>query len=239
MRKISIALALALVASPVIAGDKEIVRIERLAKQGNMDAEYRLGLAYRDGTTGKRVDPKKAQAWIGKAAQHGHQDAQALYGIMLYQSDMKSQSEYWLKVAATNGDAKSQYILGLEYWNGGIVEKDSTAAERFLKMASDQGLEPAQTAYNEVYGILHPAPRKPQFTTGQYLVQLGIFNTEGQAQAAWNRLVDRVDFEGREPKVDKVPLGYALRVYDYPQAAGRLVCKNVKAIGVDCYSRRQ
>lgn len=239
MKKISIAIALALVATPAFAGDKEIARIERLAKQGNMDAEYRLGLVYRDGTNGKRADPKKALAWIGKAAQHGHQDAQALYGLMLYQSDDKSQSEYWLKVAATNGDAKSQYILGLEYWNGGIVEKDPTAAERFLKLAGDQGLEPAQTAYNQVYDILHPAPPPPVYATGQYLVQLGIFNTESQAMSRWNQMVDRVDFESREPKIDKVPLGYALRIYNYPQEGGRKACRAVKAAGWDCYTRRQ
>lgn len=246
--KAAVAIALLCVSTSAIAKSREFSDMERLARRGDMDAEYRIGLAYRTGTDDVRVNPERALDWIRRAAQQGHPGAIALYGLMLYEGDMKEQSEYWLKMAATNGDARSQYVLGLEYWNGGIVEKDPQAAVYFLKRASDQGLEPAQKAYSEVMEILHPAPvietqvvelddTLAGRVSGNYYIQLGAFSVQSNATAYWNQIKTQISFGGHEMRIDDQRLHF-LRVYGYQAAQARNICNQIKSLGKDCLVNR-
>ena len=54
---------------------------EDLAKKGDIDAQYNLGVMYREGG-GVRQDHKKAIEWTEKAANQGDVDAQYNLGIM-------------------------------------------------------------------------------------------------------------------------------------------------------------
>ena len=46
------------------------------AEQGDVMAQYNLGVMYYEGT-GIKIDRKKAKEWLRKAAAQGHQEAQA------------------------------------------------------------------------------------------------------------------------------------------------------------------
>ncbi len=50
----------------------------------------------------------------------------------------------WLRLAAENGNAWSQYNLGLSYQNGEGVPRDIRSAASWYKAASDQGYDSAQ-----------------------------------------------------------------------------------------------
>lgn len=48
-----------------------------------------------------------------------------------------------LRLSAAHGDAESQYELALVYLKGNGVEPDPVLARRWLRMAAQQGHEPA------------------------------------------------------------------------------------------------
>ena len=62
-----------------------------------------------------------------------------------------------LRQRAEEGDAKSQYNLGISYQNGHGVDKDMAEAVKWYRKAADQGLAPAQynlgVCYRNGYGV--------------------------------------------------------------------------------------
>lgn len=61
---------------------------------------------------------------------------------------------------AKNGDAQAQYEAGMHLLSRSglrpIERSDAEAAEKFFKMAADQGHAEASGAYRAVYEKLHP-----------------------------------------------------------------------------------
>ena len=79
---------------------------KRLAEQGHAQAQYNLGLLYRNGE-GTLTDKKKAFYWFTQAAEQGDAYAQHKLGILYYvgegtSADMK-QAACWIKKAYENG----------------------------------------------------------------------------------------------------------------------------------------
>src|SRR5689334_16708263 len=56
-----------------------------LAEKGDPDAQFNLGQAYKLGR-GVASDLKIAQGWYEKAAEQGHEEAQANLGLLLFQT---------------------------------------------------------------------------------------------------------------------------------------------------------
>ena len=67
-----------------------------LADQGDPDAQYNLGQAYKMGR-GVPADLSIAQTWYEKAAQQGHPQAAANLGLILFQNGEKQRAIPWLK----------------------------------------------------------------------------------------------------------------------------------------------
>ena len=85
-----------------------------LAENGNVDAQYTLGIRYLKGD-GSRKNPQKAVKWIRKAAEQDHAGAQYQLGIM-YRDGIgvpKSENEAvkWLRLASSWGINKAQRDL--------------------------------------------------------------------------------------------------------------------------------
>ena len=76
------------------------------------------------------------------------------------------------RIAAEQGHAESQFLLGNAYENGHVVMKDLKKALDWYKRAMDQGHIEAKTGYERVYNILafhNEAPQKEtarQFSFG-------------------------------------------------------------------------
>src|SRR3954451_20999761 len=70
-----------------------------LAEQGDADAQFNLGQAYRLGR-GVPIDLGAAQIWFERAAAKGHVDAQTTLGLLLFQNGNHTGAVRWLKAAS-------------------------------------------------------------------------------------------------------------------------------------------
>ncbi|MET0923356.1 MAG: tetratricopeptide repeat protein, partial [Xanthobacteraceae bacterium] len=115
------------------------------ANQGNADAQFNLGQAYKLGR-GVPADLKQAEYWYGKAAWQGHEQAEASYGLALFSNGKRSEALTWLQRAVKRGDPRAQYVLGTMYFNGDVVAKDWVRAYALVTRSSQSGLNEASTA---------------------------------------------------------------------------------------------
>lgn len=103
---------------PLIEENSEIVKLKRLAEQGNAEAQYKLGLMY---DMGKDVDQdyNKAFEWYEKSANQGLASSQSKLGSMyrygkgVEVNHAKASEWYWK--AFKQGDEEAHYQLGTIY----------------------------------------------------------------------------------------------------------------------------
>ena len=99
-----------------------------LAAQGQPDAQYNLGVMYREGH-GVPQDYGEALKWLRLAAVQGHVEAQANLGVM-YAMGLGVPQDYteavkWYRLAAEQGDPGAQHNLGAMYFHGcGVPQND-------------------------------------------------------------------------------------------------------------------
>lgn len=126
----------------------------QLAEQGNVDAQFQLGLIYAGGQDMTK-DDKQAVDWFRKAAEQGHMEAQTKLGFMYATGKGVAQNNslavYWCYKAAEQGDVIAQYNLGLIYEKGQGVVKDNSLAVSWYSKASAQGHARAQYNLGDMY----------------------------------------------------------------------------------------
>ena len=126
---------------------KALSILSPLAKQGNTEAQRKLGVMYRHGLGVKQNDALAIE-WYRKAAEGGHVRAQNSLGIMyrfgLGVSKDSTEAAKWLKAAAEQGDAKGQENVGMLYLDGVGVKKSDQQAVYWLNKAATQGQMKAQ-----------------------------------------------------------------------------------------------
>ena len=115
------------------------------ADKGDPDAMFNLGQAYRLGL-GVTADATKAEYYYARAAEAGHVRAADTYGLILFQTGRTQQALPYVEAAAKRGDPRSQYLLGVSYFNGEIVSKDWVKAYALLTLANSQSLPQAASA---------------------------------------------------------------------------------------------
>jgi TPR repeat protein len=115
-----------------------------LADQGDADAQYNLGQAYKMGR-GVPQDIGIAESWYEKAAQQGHPQAAANLGLILFQNGEREKAIPWLKMAADADDPRAEYVLGTALFNGDVAGKDWVRAYAMMSRAAAQGFPPAVT----------------------------------------------------------------------------------------------
>lgn len=120
-----------------------------LAQRGNADALFNLGHAYRLGR-GVPQDMRAAEQHYQRAAEAGHVEAQAMYGLILFQNGRRQEAMPFVKRAAEEGDARAQYVYGTALFNGDLVERDWPRAFAFMTRAATQGLPYAQSQLREM-----------------------------------------------------------------------------------------
>ncbi len=120
-----------------------------LAAQGDPDAQFNMGQAYRLGR-GVESDLAQAEALYAKAAAQGHVKAADNYGLLLFQKGEREQAMPYLTSAAGRGDPRAQYIMGIAHFNGDLVEKDWTRAYALLTLSKDTGLPQARSALTQM-----------------------------------------------------------------------------------------
>ncbi|MEA3045822.1 MAG: uncharacterized protein QOJ53_154 [Sphingomonadales bacterium] len=137
----------------------EAVRIWRpLADRGDADAQYNIAQAYFLGR-GVPQNANLAGQWYERAARQGHEEAQANYGLLLFQNGRRREAVPWLERAAGRGDPRAQYVLGTALFNGDIVAQDRPRAYALMSRAAAQNLPPAVTQLATIERDLTPQER--------------------------------------------------------------------------------
>ena len=113
-----------------------------LAEQGNVEAQYRLGLMYHRGQ-GVQRDHKTAAQWYELAAKQGHPRAQSHLG-KYYEIGQGVPQNYkmavkWYALSAGQVYSQAQTNLGLMYGLGTGVEQSFIYAYMWGALASENG----------------------------------------------------------------------------------------------------
>lgn len=113
-----------------------------LADRGHADAQFLLGLMYREGRAVKQ-DLAEALVWLRLAAEQDHADARFFLARALREGqgtgrDLEEAAR-WYRLAAGQGHAEAAFILGLMYRKGEGVAVDGGEAARWYRKAADLG----------------------------------------------------------------------------------------------------
>jgi TPR repeat protein len=131
-----------------------------LAKQGNVLAQYSLGVLYDNGY-GVPQDYGQARQWWEQAAAQGNADAQYNLGV-LYSNGHGVPQDYgqarqWYEKAAAQGIARAQYSLGALYSNGYGVPQDFVQAHKWYILAGANGNKKAASFRDALAKQMTPA----------------------------------------------------------------------------------
>ncbi|MBT4553205.1 MAG: sel1 repeat family protein [Candidatus Thioglobus sp.] len=125
--------------------------IQPIAEEGNVVAQYNLGMMYAEGD-GTDVNNKKSAYWYTKAAEQGHKRAQNSLALMYGNGEGVEQDNerefYWFEKSANQGHHSAQYNLASLYEN---KLKDYDKALYWYRKSASQGNYVAQYAMAELY----------------------------------------------------------------------------------------
>jgi TPR repeat protein len=114
-------------------------KLKPLAEHGNADAQFNLGLMYREGK-GVPQDVKEATAWLSKAAEQGQAEAQENLGLS-YAKGLGVerdwvQADKWFSIAAASGKESAinnQKVVEVHMQPDKIAEANALAKEWLAK----------------------------------------------------------------------------------------------------------
>ena len=113
----------------------------RSAELGCADAYTRIGLFYRAGRGGLEDNDEEAIKWLRKADEMGDNEGMYYYAEMCMNGEGVERSYeeglYWYEYAARRGSYKAQYMAGMYYYEGRVVEQDLAKAREMLMLGGD------------------------------------------------------------------------------------------------------
>ncbi|MCM1318924.1 MAG: sel1 repeat family protein [Muribaculaceae bacterium] len=120
----------------------------KAAKNGNSDAQYRIGMMFLEGE-GMNANPEDAAYWFRKAAQNGHAPSQFAIGECFMkgigvQQDSRMAAE-WFWRAAEQGHAEAALYVARMYRDGKGMRQDTERARKYYKKAIAAGLTEAES----------------------------------------------------------------------------------------------
>jgi TPR repeat protein len=143
--------------------EKSIEDLHKAAEQGDVDAQYNLGMAYLD-AKGVPKNETEALKWFLKAAKKGHVQAQSKLGYLYSRRGLTVESggndvpadlaeaRKWYRKAAEQGDAEAQIGLGFSYLNQEKnVPRNVPEALKWIRKAAEQGHPYAMYELGEMY----------------------------------------------------------------------------------------
>ena len=150
------------------AEEREIEQTKSLAKQGDANAQYILGLMYDNGK-GVPQDYKEAVKWLRMSADQGYALAQCFLGLM-YDEGKGVPQDYkeavkWYRISAEQGEAMAQSILAVMYMNGKGVPQDYKKAYAWTSVGKAFDEELAE----EHLGVIKKKMTKEQIAEAESL----------------------------------------------------------------------
>jgi len=120
-----------------------------LAKAGNVDAQFLLGLGYERGLA-EAVDRRAAARWYRMAAESGHTKAAYRLALLMLRGDSVPtdpvQAVQFFKQAASADHPEALYYLGYIYERGLTGSPDLAAALGYFEQSARLGLTAAMKA---------------------------------------------------------------------------------------------
>lgn len=116
-------------------------KFRALAEEGNVDAQYQLGVLYSAGQ-GVPTNEGEAVGWFKRAAEAGNADAQWALAFRFFSQGLPTDVDagiHWVKKAAGQGVPIAQTELGNVYFEGRGLAKDHAEAARWYQKAAEQG----------------------------------------------------------------------------------------------------
>ncbi|MGP1284008.1 MAG: SPOR domain-containing protein [Parasphingopyxis sp.] len=120
-----------------------------LAETGDPDAQFNLGQAYKLGR-GVPQDMERARDLFRQAADQGHLQAEANYGLILFQDGNREEAMPYIVRAADRGEPRAQYIYGTALFNGDLAPRDWVRAYALMSNASAAGLPQAAASLQQM-----------------------------------------------------------------------------------------
>ena len=124
---------------------------DKIAQQGNAEAQYKLALIYHL----SKKNYKKIPDLMKRSAQQGNAQAQAFLGEMYYKGLYVNQdyntAAFWLKKAVKQGELKAQFYLGVMYLFGYGVNQDYKKEADLMKRPALKGNADAQLFLGVMY----------------------------------------------------------------------------------------
>jgi uncharacterized protein len=142
-----------------------------LADQGDVKAQYRLGIMYFHGL-GVEQEYAEALNWLRKASDQGDAEAQIGLGLLYNGGASKSSSAWmrerigirnaaeavkWYRRAANQGNVTAQVLLGGMYLVGEGVPQDFVAAHMWYDLAAAHGDTSAAEQRQRIATLMTPA----------------------------------------------------------------------------------
>jgi|GEM_PF-3151171 len=156
-----------------------------LARQGNVNAQFDVGLQYYDGK-GTARDETQAAHWFGEAANQGHPKAQYNLGVMALKGEGLARdpahAESRFNQAAEQGNSLAQYNLAWMYHTGQGRGRNLEQAAHWYRRSAEQGLIRAQLALGWMFQQGQGVSREEAEAARWYRRAA----EQGDAQAAFN-----------------------------------------------------
>lgn len=161
--------------SVLIAGSPSTLdQLRAAAETGNSEAEYNLGVAYRDGSGGF-PDLAKSIEWLQRAANACYAPAQVALGAAFERGSGVPKSlrtaARWYRLAAAQESVEGSYRLALALYENRAFEDDSATDSNYangcktLTLANDQGKSEQlyssdpEVRAEKAYGFMHFAAK--------------------------------------------------------------------------------
>ena len=134
-----------------------IENLENLAKQGNGEAQYELGLRYYKGI-GVDTDYEKARQYLQAAVDNGASGASYYLGVIYYNgkgtpTDHVKAKEYFEKAESANNIFSSYYLGKLYYWGDGVEQNYEKADAYKAKVLAKPFFAHQQTDTRNFYSF--------------------------------------------------------------------------------------
>ena len=132
-------------------------KILQRAEQGDVEAQYAVGVAYQFGQDGAPRDPNLATKWLNAAAKGGKAEAYHILGARIFVVDdgylygSYDDGVRMMTKAAEMGCNAAQYLLGTLYFSGEYIPQNIDLAIKWLTCAAVSGHEDAQFKLGGIY----------------------------------------------------------------------------------------
>ncbi|MDF1720453.1 MAG: SEL1-like repeat protein [Minwuia sp.] len=164
----------------------DLATLQAQAEAGDAEAQFLLGVRYRDGD-GIGVSYGESAAWFQQAAEQGHVPAQVNLGIFYRQGVGVAKdvdlAKVWFHAAARAGHPEAQNFLGQVYVGEDQERPDYFQAARWFREAAEQGVLDAQYNLASLYMGGLGVPRDD----AQAYFWFGVAARQGDTDAAANQ----------------------------------------------------